>query len=182
MLFGGRHSSANYSEGDSLMIARRQPRTTGSASVARRRLRVLFEHERHSISKTDIFNGDGAMETVKHDKAVPAISARTVEADRREIAHPKAPSAVDADGLFGDVLEAGGRSIAEIEKLIGELHTARDYLQGEGERLRREAAKYAHLTKCALSSVRTISESMGKWRETEVPSRNLPARGESSSS
>jgi hypothetical protein len=162
------------------MIARRQPMPTGSASVARRRLRVLFEHERHAISKTelrmcpreDTFNGDRAMETMKHDKAVPATAARTVEADRREITRPKAPAAVDADGPFGDVLEAGGRSIAEIERLIGELHAARDYLHAEGERLRREAAKYAYLTKSALSSVQAISESIGKWRETELPARS----------
>jgi hypothetical protein len=158
------------------MIARRQPRPAGSASVARRRLRILFERERHSISKTELkmlpregIFGDGAMETVKHDKAVPATAARTVEAEKREHARPKAASTLDADGPFGDVLQAGARSIAEIERLMGELHAARDYLQAEGERLRREAAKYEHLTQAALSSVRTISESMGKWRETELP-------------
>jgi hypothetical protein len=165
------------------MIARRPLRPAGSASVARRRLRVLFENERHSISKLelkqsskeDIFNGDGAMETAKHDKAVPATAIRSVETEKREIVRPKAVSPADADGLFGDSLQSGARSIAEIGKLMDELNAARDYLQAEGERLRREAVKYAQLAQSALSSVRTISESIGKWRETELPPRTLPA-------
>jgi hypothetical protein len=52
---------------------------------------------------------------------------------------------------------------------MGELHAARDYLQSEGERLRRDTARYAHLTQSALSSVKMISESMEKWRETDLP-------------
>jgi hypothetical protein len=36
---------------------------------------------------------------------------------------------------------------------------ARDYLR----------ARYAHLTQSALSSVKMISESMEKWRETDLP-------------
>jgi hypothetical protein len=75
-------------------------------------------------------------------------------------ASEKFVAVVSAGRLSGDVLQAGAKSISEIEKLMGELHAARDYLQSEGERLRRDTARYAHLTQSALSSVKMISESM----------------------
>jgi len=49
-----------------------------------------------------------------------------------------------------------------------ELRTARDYLKAEGERVRRMNAQYADLTQTASASVKIISESMGKWRTTEI--------------
>ena len=67
-----------------------------------------------------------------------------------------------------DILARGATSIAEIEKLMEELRTARDYLKAEGERVRRANARYAHLTSTASASVKIIAESMGKWRTTEI--------------
>ena len=67
-----------------------------------------------------------------------------------------------------DIVAAGAISIAEIEKLMEELRTARDYLRSEGERVRRINARYAHLTRTASASVKIIAESMGKWRTTEM--------------
>jgi hypothetical protein len=141
----------------------------GSRVIAagRRRRPYLFSDE--TLPEDEVFNGGKAMDAVKSDKSAPATGARVVENERRDLARPKAPSMVDGGGPGGDVLQAGARSIAEIEKLMGELHTARDYLQSEGERLRRDTARYAHLTQSALSSVKMISESMEKWRETDLP-------------
>jgi hypothetical protein len=59
---------------------------------------------------------------------------------------------------------AGAASIADIERLIAELLVARDYLQAEGERVRRVNANYAHLAQTASASVKIIAESIGKWR------------------
>ena len=67
-----------------------------------------------------------------------------------------------------DIVAAGEASIGEIDKLMAELQTARDYLQAEGERVRRMNARYAHLTSTASASVKIIAESMGKWRTTEL--------------
>ena len=67
-----------------------------------------------------------------------------------------------------DVVAFGATSIGEIEKLMEELRTARDYLRSEGERVRRINARYAHLTRTASASVKIIAESMGKWRTTEI--------------
>ena len=67
-----------------------------------------------------------------------------------------------------EIVAFGATSIREIEKLMEELRTARDYLQSEGERVRRMNARYAHLTRTASASVKVIAESMGKWRTSEL--------------
>ena len=105
------------------------------------------------------------MDVVKLDKAAAAAATKAAEGEKRDLARANGPSRVDAVGLCSDILQAGAKSIAEIERLMAELHAARDYLQSEGERIRREAARY--LTQSASSSVKMISESMEKWRETE---------------
>lgn len=74
----------------------------------------------------------------------------------------------NATELGDDIVAFGATSIGEIEKLMEELRTARDYLRSEGERVRRKNAHYAHLTRTASASVKIIAESMGKWRTTEI--------------
>jgi hypothetical protein len=66
-----------------------------------------------------------------------------------------------------DPLQAGEMSIADIDKLMGELQMARDYLQSEGERVRQMMARYAHLAETASASVKIIAESLGKWRNSD---------------
>jgi hypothetical protein len=70
-----------------------------------------------------------------------------------------------ADGQ--DALAAGAASVADIEKLMAELLVARDYLDAEGERVRRINANYLHLAQTASASVQVIAESLGKWRVPE---------------
>ena len=79
-----------------------------------------------------------------------------------------------------DIIAAGAISVAEIEKLMEELGTARDYLKAEGERVRRINARYAHLTSTASASVKIIAESMGKWRTTEIESIHRAAPADAS--
>ena len=68
----------------------------------------------------------------------------------------------------GDIVALGETSIEEIDKLMEELRFARGYLQSEGERVKRINARYAHLTRTASDSVKVITDSMGKWRVTEM--------------
>ena len=155
----------------------RSMRPVNSAPVARRRLQILIEHDRRSISQTDlitlpredIFNGGKTMDGVKPDKSIPATVTKALEGEKRDLARPNVAHMMEAVGLCSDVLQAGAKSIAEIERLMGELHAAREYLKSEGERIRREAARYAHLTQSASSSVKMISEGMEKWRKTDLP-------------
>jgi hypothetical protein len=79
-----------------------------------------------------------------------AVAAEMVEPDR-----------------FHDPLQAGVMSIAEIDKLMGELQMARDYLQSEGDRVRHMMARYAHLAETASASVKIIADSLGRWRNSD---------------
>jgi len=75
--------------------------------------------------------------------------------------------------MVGDVNQAIGAlidnvsttSIAEIEKLISDLETVRNYLKSEGDRVQQEIARYAHLSDTASASVKIIAERLGQWRE-----------------
>jgi hypothetical protein len=66
-----------------------------------------------------------------------------------------------------DPLKAGEASIADIDKLMGELQMARDYLQSEGEHVRQMMARYAHLAETASASVKIIADSIGRWRNSD---------------
>ena len=97
---------------------------------------------------------------VKTDKTSPSL----IKTDQ-ELPGARQSNAMEpAD----DIVAFGATSIGEIEKLMEELRTARDYLRSEGERVRRINARYAHLTRTASASVKIIAESMGKWRTTEM--------------
>ena len=75
--------------------------------------------------------------------------------------------------MVGDVNQAIGAlidkvsatSIAEVEKLISDLETVRNYLKAEGDRIQQEMARYAHLSDTASASVKIIAERLGQWRE-----------------
>ncbi len=92
----------------------------------------------------------------------------SIEGDIRAMVRGNRP--VNVAGSCDDILAAGAASIADIEKLMAELQTARDYLQAEGERVRRLTTRYAHLTQTASASVKIIAESLGKWRSAEPES------------
>jgi hypothetical protein len=66
-----------------------------------------------------------------------------------------------------DILAAGATAIADIDNLMEDLQAARDYLQAEGERVRRLTARYAHLAQTASASAKIIADSIGKWHNPE---------------
>jgi hypothetical protein len=61
-----------------------------------------------------------------------------------------------------DIVAAGATTIADIDQLIGEVQAARDYLQAEGERVRRLTVRYAYLAQAASASAKTIADGLGK--------------------
>jgi hypothetical protein len=70
------------------------------------------------------------------------------------------------------VEKVGAKSLAEIEKMIGELQQAKDFLQSEGERVQRETEQYTTLTQMASASVKIISDTVARWREAGQPLRS----------
>jgi hypothetical protein len=65
-----------------------------------------------------------------------------------------------------------GSSVAEIDRLMGDLRSVRDFLASEGDRVQREIASYAQLSQVAMTSVKIIAESMSQWK-TQVGDTHL---------
>jgi hypothetical protein len=97
--------------------------------------------------------------------------------DDRDLIHPKAslPPKTDAD-VAPLIQKLGAPSIAQIEKLIGELHEARNLLEAEGERIQREAARYIQFAQMASASVETISKILSGWRQAGHPLQKFVTR------
>ena len=90
--------------------------------------------------------------------------------DDRDLIHSKASSPPKTDADVAPLIQkVGAPSIAQIEKLIGELHEARNLLEAEGERIQRETARYLNLTQMASASVKIIFDTVSGWRETGHP-------------
>ena len=97
-----------------------------------------------------------------------------IESETRDLVHSGAPtrkSETDVD-IAPLVQKIGATSIAEVEKMIGELQAAKDFLESEGERVQREAEHYTTLTQMASASVKIISDTVAGWREAGHPLRD----------
>src|SRR3954463_14455194 len=64
------------------------------------------------------------------------------------------------------VQRVAGASLSEIDNVIGELRSVRDFLRSEGDRVQREISGYATVSQTAMASMRVISESMAQWRSS----------------
>lgn len=87
---------------------------------------------------------------------------------RRDVAHLRRPlgeSSEQAVTNINSLLDrVSGSSVGEIDRLIADLHSVRDFLHSEGERVQREIASYAQLSQVAMTSVKIIAESMSQWK------------------
>ena len=97
------------------------------------------------------------------------------ESENRDLVHVEASSTpkteTDAD-VAPLIRKVGATSIAEIEKLIGELQATKNFLQSEADRIEREMARYMNLTQMASASVKIISDTVARWREAGHPLRD----------
>ncbi len=114
------------------------------------------------------------MDDAKSESSTSDTTARMLEGEIRALvrSHKSTKATAPARLETGEeALAIGLTSIADIEKLIEDLLTARDYLQSEGERVRRLNTRYAHLAQTASASAKIIADSMGKWRNLETVSQ-----------
>jgi hypothetical protein len=103
-----------------------------------------------------------------------ARALEIIESETRDLVHsgaatPKSETDVEIAPL---VEKIGVTSIAEIEKMIGELQAAKDFLESEGERVQRETEHYTTLIQMASASVKIISDTVAGWREAGHPVRD----------
>jgi len=84
------------------------------------------------------------------------------------------PSKTEIDPDSTPIIQRiGAPSIAEIEKLIGELQDVRNFLETEGERIQREAAGCINLIQRAQAAVTIISDTLSGWQQAGHPFREL---------
>jgi hypothetical protein len=77
---------------------------------------------------------------------------------------PETPADVPADNVSMLVQRVAGASLGEIDHVMEELRTMREFLRAEGDRVQREIAGYATVSQAAAASMKVISESMEQWR------------------
>ncbi len=99
----------------------------------------------------------------------------------RDLVHLDASSTpkTEADAYTAPLIQKiGAPSIAQIEKLIGELQEAKNLLESEGERIQREMVRYIKFVQLASASVKIIFETVSGWRQEGHPMRKFvsPAR------
>jgi hypothetical protein len=75
------------------------------------------------------------------------------------------------------VQRVAGASMSEIDNVIEELRSMREYLRSEGERVQREIAGYATVSQTAAASMKVIAESMSQWRSASGSPTPPPFRG-----
>lgn len=73
------------------------------------------------------------------------------------------------------VQRVAGASLTEIDGVIEDLRSMREYLRNEGERVQREIAAYATVSQTAAASIKTIADSVAEWRR--VMAMPPPFRG-----
>ena len=105
-----------------------------------------------------------------------AVSVNEVEGEirgfvRKEFGSARRPqpaiesSSDQGAGQVNSLIQrVAGASVLEIEKLISELQTLRDFLRTEGERVQREIAGYVQLSDAAMKSTKIIADSVTQWK------------------
>ncbi|MGB8575029.1 MAG: hypothetical protein WCD56_00510 [Pseudolabrys sp.] len=71
------------------------------------------------------------------------------------------------------IRRVAGASAEEIDQVVLELQRVRDMLDGEGERLSREIARYASLRQQLMTGMKVIAENLIQWKGASV-SREQP--------
>jgi PleD family two-component response regulator len=101
----------------------------------------------------------------------PEVEGEIREMVRRDVAQFRKPhetgGEVGVSNLNSLIQRVSGTSVLEIEKLISELQTLRDYLQNEGQRVQREITEYAHMSQAATKSTKIIAESLAQWKSAQ---------------
>ena len=94
-----------------------------------------------------------------------AVAANLVaEGEVCDVAHPDVSTQTETGTEIVPLIQQiGDTSIAEIDRLIADLHEAKSYLQSEGERIERETVRYTNLTQMASFTAKIIFDAISLW-------------------
>lgn len=108
--------------------------------------------------------------TKRVEEHVKPLAAASVEGEIREfvrrdlVARPAEPTELPTDKLSSLIDRVTDMSIKEIEALITELQSVRDFLKTEGERVQRELTGYAQVNQAAVATVKIVTDSVSQWK------------------
>jgi hypothetical protein len=125
--------------------------------------------ELNSITGTTLMNAAPARTAKIEDTETPSeFEGEIREFIRRDVSHLRRPQNEASEAAVTNINSlldrVSGSSVTEIDRLIADLRSVRDFLQSEGERVQREIQSYAQLSTVAMTSVKIIAESMGQWK------------------
>jgi hypothetical protein len=123
-------------------------------------------------------NATAKAERSAHEAATvtSAVEGEIRDVVRRDLnaVRPRSdPTEINADHFNSLIERVAGPSLKEIDNLIAELQSVRNFLMAEGERVQRELTSYARATEAALSSVKIIAESIGQWKNSAGASSRI---------
>ena len=109
-----------------------------------------------------------------NDQASGEFEGEIREFVRKDVApwrkRPETPPEAPAENVSMLVQRVAGASLSEIDHVIEELHSMREFLRSEGDRVQREIAGYATVSQAAAASMKVISDSMAEWRGSSTAS------------
>jgi hypothetical protein len=101
-----------------------------------------------------------------------AVEGEIREFVRRDVSflHPRhsevdAANDTAAENLNAVVRRVAGDSMEEIDRVIRALESVRDMMRNEGERVSREIAGYASLSRSAATAMKVIADSINQWKD-----------------
>jgi hypothetical protein len=105
--------------------------------------------------------GDIAQSSPEFEGQIREFIRRDVTGRRRPREEASDPAVENVNLLIERV---SGQTVAEIDRVMGELSNMRDMLRREGERVQRELTGYAGLSQSAMMSMKIIGESLAQWK------------------
>jgi cell division protein FtsB len=99
------------------------------------------------------------------------VEGEVRELVRRALPRQEAAAETGINHLNSVIQRVSGASVMEIEQLITELQSARDYLQREAQRVQREVADYAQMSAAASKSTKIFAENLAQWKHTAESAR-----------
>jgi hypothetical protein len=106
-------------------------------------------------------------ETTALEQAEAEVEAEIREFVGRDLAglrrHAENDGTIMSDNISSLLQRVTASSVREIDGLILELKTLREWLHDEGERVQREIVEYASLSQAARQSTKIITESLSHW-------------------
>ncbi len=108
--------------------------------------------------------------STRRDDAAPQRETGIQEFPRRDARPYRRPEAGGGENFVNQATSIVQRvavtSVSEIDRLIAELETLREFLRQEGVRIQREIDGYARLSEEAVKSTKIIAESVAQWKST----------------